>query len=118
MILKKKSNNLMPVIVLNGFSNHLFSLHFFVMYTTSSGIAPTAYQNENLPRSERKTSATVWISTSNVDIVIVNIPFQPMIIKIQTGILYLNGYINTALFFFIEFQKTPSPQNMFLVLCF
>ena len=108
----------MPVIVLNGFSNHLFSLHFFVMYTTSSGIAPTAYQNENLPRSKRKTSATVWISTSNVDIVIVNIPFQPMIIKIQTGILYLNGYINTALFFFIEFQKTPSPQNMFLVLCF
>ena len=61
------------------------------MYTTSSGIAPTAYQNENLPRSKRKTSATVWISTNNVDIVVVDIPFQPMIIKIKIGILCLNG---------------------------
>ena len=112
MILKK-SNNLMPVIVLNGFSNHLFAPHFFVIYTTFSGIAPTAYQNENLPRSERKTSATVWISTNNVDIDVVNIPFQPMIIKIQTGILYLNGYKNTALFFSLSFKKHLPPKTCF-----
>lgn len=103
----------MPVIVLNGFSNHLFSPHFFVMYTTSSGIAPTAYQNESLPRSKRKTSATVWISTNNVDIDVVNIPFQPMIIKIQTGNLYLNGYINTALFFSLSFKKHIPPKTCF-----
>ena len=76
------------------------------MYTTFSGIAPTAYQNESLPRSKRKTSATVWISTSNVDIVIVNIPFQPMIIKIQTGNLYLNRYIREAVIYVLaEFVR-------------
>ena len=85
------------------------------MYTTSSGIAPTAYQNENLPRSERKTSATVWISTNNVDIVIVNVPFNKDDYKDTniTAILYLHGYINTALFFSLSYKKHLPPQICF-----
>ena len=118
MILKKKSDNLMPVIVLNGFSNHYFP-YIFLLCIPHLQVLPLLHIKTRTCRGQRERHQRQY-------------GYQPVMwtLLYREYTFSTNDYKDTnrhpllkriykcCIVFFIEFQKTPSPPNMFLVLCF